>query len=257
MRTVRLFHWRASEARELIGLLEGAGYGVLYHDRTQAPSVREIKESGVCAIVIDLSRLPSHGRNVAAWIRGTKSIQHIPLVFAGGDPEKVAAIRQEIPDAAYVSHARLAAALTHVKALENPVVPRQMMAPNPKRTTAQKLGIKDGAKLRLIDPPNRYESIIGETPGDVEVTEDPSDASAITLWFVHDAGEFEAGLPKRRGMAAKGRLWIIWRKRRGDGLNGDHVRRSALKVGLVDYKICALDETWSGMLFAMKKAKRT
>jgi hypothetical protein len=57
-------------------------------------------------------------------------------------------------------------------------------------------------------------------------------------------------------LASKGRLWIVWRKGRSDGLNGNFVREVALAVGLVDYKICSLDGVWSGMLFAVKKAQR-
>ena len=256
MRTIRLFHWRASEAEALAAALGRAGFRVLYRAEAQAPSVRDIKESGVSAIVIDLSRLPSHGRNVAAWIRGTKSIRHIPLVFAGGEAAKVAAIRKEIPDAAYVSHARLADALRRVKAPKDPVVPRQMMQTDPNRTTAQKLGIREGTRVQLIDPPANYERVIGPIPAEAKMTEEPADASAITLWFAHEPGQFEAGLPARRGLAAKGRLWIVWRKGRQDGFNGDFVRQAALKVGLVDYKICSLDSAWSGMLFAVKKAKK-
>ncbi len=270
MKSVRLFHWRPSEAVVLLDALRDAGYGVIYHERSQAPSMREIRESGTFAIVIDLSRLPSHGRNMGAWLRGSKSARHIPLIFAGGDPVKIAAIRKDLPDAIYASHARLVETLRRVasgkiEAPKDPVVPKPMMTANPQRTTAQKLGIRAGIALRLIDPPGHYERVIGDLPGgvaliDVAVIDDSADdrmdASAITLWFVLDAGDLERGLSERRKLAAKSRLWIIWKKGRGDGLNGNFVREAALKVGLVDYKICSLDPTWSGMLFAVKKAKR-
>jgi hypothetical protein len=73
---------------------------------------------------------------------------------------------------------------------------------------------------------------------------------------VHDPGEFAASLPARRALASKGPLWIVWRKGREDGLNGNFVREAALAVGLVDYKICSLDSVWSGMLFAVRKERR-
>ena len=161
MPTVRLFHWRTSEAEALIATLREAGYRVLYNPKTQAPSIREIKESGVAAIVIDLSRLPSHGRNVGAWLRGSKSTRHIPLIYVGGEPEKVAATRKEIPDATYVSQAQLIGALKRVKPVEHPVIPRQMMAPDPSRSTARKLGIREESAAGLIDPPADYAREIG------------------------------------------------------------------------------------------------
>jgi hypothetical protein len=56
-------------------------------------------------------------------------------------------------------------------------------------------------------------------------------------------------------LAAHTRLWILWRKGQKDGLNGATLRRAACDLGLVDYKICSVNQTWSGMAFAIKKAK--
>ncbi len=257
MRTVRLFHRRPSEAEPLITELREAGYHVIYHPGTQAPSAREIQEAATLAVVIDLSRLPSHGRNVGAWLRGSKTTRQIPLIFVGGEPAKVAAIQKEIPDATYASHARLIGALKRVKPLKDPVIPKQMMQSDSQRTAAQKLGIREGMRVGLIDPPAEYARVIGTLPeGSVleEFTEaDPRAIGPLTIWFVHDPGEFAASLRTRRMLASTGRLWIVWRKGRSDGLNGNFVREVALAVGLVDYKICSLDGVWSGMLFAVKK----
>src|ERR1700687_1755953 len=109
MPMVRLFHWRSAEAGPLVATLRSAGYEVVYNRGTQPPSVREIRDAAPVAIVIDLSRMPSHGRYVAAWVRGSKSIRHIPIVFVDGDPAKVDALRREIPDAVYTTRARLPA----------------------------------------------------------------------------------------------------------------------------------------------------
>jgi hypothetical protein len=205
--------------------------------------------------LIDLSRMPSHGRYVAAWVRGSKSIRHIPIVFVDGDPAKVEAIRREIPDATYTTQARVVTALKRAKPVKDPVTPRQMMETDPSRTAAQKLGIREGAVVGLIDPPADYEKVLGKLPAGVVLEEDLDRECGVTLWFVHDPGEYEAVLPARRVLAARSRLWILWQKGRGDGLNGNFVRQSALAMGLVDYKICSVDSTWSGMLFAVKKAQ--
>lgn len=257
MQRVRLFHGKAKEAIPLIAKLEAAGFDVVLQGETQATSVREIKESGVVAVVIDLSRRPSHGKYVGAWVRGSKSTRHIPLVFVGGEAEKVAVIQKQMPDAVYTTVAGVAAALK--KAIRNtpkePVVPRQMMETAPGRTAAQKMGIRAGAVVGLIDPPVDYLKVLGELPEGVVLEEDSRGVCPITVWFVHDAGEYEAELASRRTLAAKSRLWIVWQKGRRDGLNGKFVRERALAMGLVDYKICSLDGMWTGMVFAVKKAR--
>jgi hypothetical protein len=255
MPRVRLFHWRAEEAAPVIAKIQEAGYEVIYERDTQSPSVRQLRDSAPAAIVIDLSRMPSHGRYVGAWVRGSKSTRHIPLVFVDGDPEKVDAIRREIPDAVYASRVDLGAALKRAKPVKDPVVPRQMMQTDPSRTAAQKLGIRAGATVGLIDPPVDYRKVIGKLPAGVVLEENPDRACAVTLWFVHDPAECQAALPSRRALAARSRLWILWKKGRRDGLNGTLVREAALVMGLVDYKICSLDGVWSGMVFAVKKAR--
>ncbi len=252
---VRLYHWRAEEAERLIAQLHSAGYDVVHKPEART-STRELKESGAVAVVIDLSRMPSHGKYVGAWLRGSKSTRHIPLVFVGGESAKVAAIKAQIPDAAYASLAGVAEAVK--KAIRNPprdpVVPRQMMETAPGRTAAQKMGIREGNVVGLIDAPADYLKVIGKLPDGVVMEEDSRKACPVMIWFVHDAGEYEAALPSRRSLAARSRLWIVWEKGRRDGLNGNFVRERALAMGLVDYKICSLDGVWSGMVFAVKKA---
>src|SRR5437016_9076648 len=116
MRRVRLCHWRESEASSLIEALSHAGYTVDYPGEKANGIFRSLRETPPpLAVVIDLTRLPSHGRYVAAEIRATKSLRHIPIVFVDGDPEKVARIRKDLPDAAYTSRARLAETLKRVK----------------------------------------------------------------------------------------------------------------------------------------------
>lgn len=257
MPRVRLYHWKTEEAGTLIDKLRGEGFEVI-HKPEGRTSRRELKESGVVAVVIDLSRMPSHGKYVGAWLRGSKSTRHIPLVFVGGETEKVAAIQKQMPDATYASVAGIGAALK--KAIRNPpsdpVLPRQMMQSAPGRTAAQKMGVREGNVVGLIDPPADYLRVIGELPDGAVLEEDSRGACPITIWFVHDAGEYEAALPSRRSLAARSRLWIVWQKGRRDGLNGKFVRDRALAMGLVDYKVCSLDGVWSGMVCAVKKSRK-
>lgn len=256
MPRVRLFHWKPEEAKPLIAKLRAAGHEVVYKPGART-SATEITDSGSAAVVIDLSRMPSHGKYVGAWMRGSKSTRHIPLVFVGGEAEKVAAIQKHMPDAIYTSVAGIGAALKKAiaKPLKDPVVPRQMMESAPGRTAAQKMGIREGCTVGLIDPPPDYLKVLGELPEGVVLEEDSRSTCTVTLWFLHDPGEYEAALPSRRALAARSRLWIIWQKGRRDGLNGNFVRQAALAMGLVDYKICSLDGVWTGMVFTVKKAR--
>ena len=84
-------HWNESEALERIAPLTKSGHDVRAHWSTgSSPSLkRELPD----AVVISLDRLPSHGRAVAEWFWEAKSRRHIPIVFEGGKPDKVAVAR--------------------------------------------------------------------------------------------------------------------------------------------------------------------
>jgi hypothetical protein len=256
---VRLIHWKGAEAAPLIRKLKAAGCTVDYDEdlraywRTRGKSLPEV-------FVIDLTRQPAHGREVAVALRGYKATRHIPVVFVDGDSEKVEAVRRVIPDAIYASRARLPTAIRRVRPNPNPLVPAQMMDRYANRTAAQKMGIGKDVHVAVVDPPADYEKVVGELPEGAWLDEEAFTACKVMLWFVHDYSGFEAALPKMRRAAERTRLWILWRKnRRGkgseDGLDGNLVRNGANQVGLVDYKICSVNDTWSGMVFAIKKTK--
>jgi hypothetical protein len=73
--------------------------------------------------------------------------------------------------------------------------------------------------------------------------------AALTIWFVRSRAQLEGGMRKMVTAAEKGGLWIAWPKK-SSRLAGDvtetHVRQIGLATGLVDFKVCAIDETWSG-----------
>lgn len=255
MARICLFHWKAEEAKPLLTVLQAAGYSVDYRERIA--DYREVRDQPKPpdAIVIDLSRLPSHGRELAVFFRGSKALRHVPILFVDGEPEKVERIRKLLPDAAYTTASRLRTTLR--SAIANP--PKSPLLPKAperwgNRTIAQKLGIGKSARVAVIDPPSGYAQAVGELPEGAEYDEDSTDGCAIALWFVHGVAEFQAALPRMRKLAARSRLWILWRKNKKDGLDGNLIRRGGIEVGLVDYKICSFSEKWSGMVFAVKKA---
>ena len=259
MPRVRLFHWRADEAKPLIAALRAGGYTVDYAG-DQPGDWRSIRKSAApLAAVIDLTRMPSYGRHVAAEMRASKALKHIPIVFVDGDPEKVEQIRKHLPDAVYTWRSRLVSALQRVKPLADPVVPARMMN-RTDRTTAEKLGIKAAARVALIDPPPDYLRVLGKLPKDVSLEEEPDerdDALPLTLWFVREPDAYLSGLAGIRKRALTSRIWIVYPKqqsgRQSSGLTQSLIRESALAVGLVDYKICSVNEVWTGLLFTRKK----
>jgi hypothetical protein len=99
MAKVFYLHWNEAELRERIAPFERAGHEVRAH--SSRGDVAKWGEWRPDVVVISLDRLPSHGRAYAEWIWEAKSRRSIPIVFAGGAPDKVAATRKKFPAAIY------------------------------------------------------------------------------------------------------------------------------------------------------------
>jgi hypothetical protein len=99
MARVFLVHWQQQEAEERSAALRRAGHAVSVHWRTDVGP--DLRTSLPDIAVISLDRVPSHGRAVAQWLWEAKKRQHIPIIFAGGEPAKVAATRAKFPRAIY------------------------------------------------------------------------------------------------------------------------------------------------------------
>lgn len=249
MPTVRIIHWKEDEAQPLLTACRGTGFDIQYEVGDGGVITRAIRTKPPDVLVIDLSRLPSHGREVAIWLRRTKGTRSIPIVFANGDPEKVAGVRERLPDATYVGNAKVAAAIRRLAksaAKGNPVVERIR-----EKSAVEKLGIVAGATVAVIDPPRDFPNLLGTVPDKVEFAEDEA---PLTLWFVHDRESLLNSLREMRAAAVRTKLWLLWRKgAKGEALTQNVLREITREVGLVDYKICAVDARWSAMLFARKK----
>jgi hypothetical protein len=101
---ILLLHWNDAEAAERVERLRRAGFQAEYFATTNSDGgFRRIREYLPDAVVIDLTRLPSHGRAVAVSVRGTKITRHVALVFIEGDPEKTAQVRSLLPDAVFAT----------------------------------------------------------------------------------------------------------------------------------------------------------
>lgn len=261
MPRVRIIHWKAPEAPPLIEACRACGFDVEYDYLKFGLLAKLVREKPPDALVIDLSCVPSHGRDTAIAFRQAKYARHIPLVFVDGAPEKVEAIRQLLPDATFTTRNQLCSRIRSAcaKRVKDPVIPPGaiVMGSYGSRTVAQKLGIKEGSTVAVIDAPRDYAAALGELPLDVELTEDPDSVHElcnVTLWFVRDPRVYQAGLRRMQAIADRTKLWVVWRKGSTNGLTQYVVRESANEAGLVDYKICAVNEQWSAMAFARRKS---
>ena len=249
---VRVIHWKPEESGPLIARCEAAGFAVEYAPERFPEIARAIRQSPPDVIVIDLSRLPSHGRECAVALRTTKYSREIPLILAGGEATKVDAIRKLLPDVVFISYDGVCDAIRSARKVTNPVTPTPIMERYGNRTVAQKLGAKEGTAIAVIDAPRDYADVIGPLPEGAALLEEPETIEPITLWFIRDERTYQDVLPKMRKLAARTKLWVAWRKG-SKQFTGDMVRIQAINAGLVDYKICALGQSWSGMAFAAKK----
>jgi hypothetical protein len=101
MRDIFFVHWNSSEAEQRAAVLRDAGHRVRIHSDTK--STPSLKDPLPEVLVISLDRLPSHGRAIAEWLWEAKSRRQIPIIFAGGAPDKVAVTRQKFPAAVFCS----------------------------------------------------------------------------------------------------------------------------------------------------------
>ena len=247
--------------------LRAAGFEADYEPHPEGSLMKYIRAAPPAALVIDLSRMPSHGREVGVHVRASKRLRHIPLVYVDGAADKVEVVRQWLPDAVYTTWAEVGAALHKVVTQDGlaaaPATPPPIMQRYGNRTVAQKLGIdKPGITVAVINPPRTYRKALDPLPEGVEPDEDPARAgAAVTLWFVENAGQYMSALRRMLAWAPHTRLWVLWPKgrKRGDSddaINETLVREAALSVGLVDYKVCSFDATWSALALAVRKEKR-
>ena len=109
----------------------------------------------------------------------------------------------------------------------------------------------------VIDAPRDFENVLGLLPAETKLREaDTGDTAAdVHVCFVHRPYDLASKLSRLRGLAQSSKLWIAWRKGgkvAAGAVTENLVRNQALDLGLVDYKICSMNNTWSAILFTIK-----
>ena len=258
MGRLTLVHREVAEGLERAGRLRDAGHRVEVVAPTGTDYLRRLVARPPDAYVIDLARAPSHGRDLALWLRQRKATRGVPLVFVGGDSAKVARLRELLPDAVYTEWRAIRGAVRPALARppREPIV-RAALAGYSGTPLPKKLGIKSGATVRLVGAPAEFERTLEPLPEGVRLRRGASGSADRVLLFARSRAELARKFPSAvRALSDGGGLWIAWPKK-ASGVRTDltqqWVRDHGLARGLVDYKICAIDETWSGLQFARRR----
>jgi hypothetical protein len=205
-------------------------------------------------VVIDLMRMPSYGRAIAALLREQKATRGIPLVFIEGDPEKNKIARKLLPDAVFTNVLRLREDLERAvrTAPAEPVIPDSTRLP-----AAKKLRIVEGSVVALLHAPDGFK--LGPLPKKVTLQSAAAGASVV-LWFVTSSIDLAHGMPRVARFAEPGKmLWVLWPKK-ASGVRCDltmqRVWGACTAFGLGPYKMCAVDSTWSALAIGAKRRVR-
>jgi hypothetical protein len=125
---------------------------------------------------------------------------------------------------------------------------------------ATKLGVKPGSTLRLVGAPGDFEETLAPLPDGVRVRRaGPFRADVVVLFTTSDATLAGRVEPLGRAVHPDGSLWVAWPKRSSgvpSDVTEDSVREVALPLGLVDNKVCAVTDVWSGLRFVVRLADR-
>lgn len=125
---------------------------------------------------------------------------------------------------------------------------------------AKKLGIKPGSEVVAVAAPPNYLSLLAPIPEGVKVVETPPARAAFIHVFCTERAVLAATLPRlEAALVADGMLWVSWPKKAArveTDLDENVVRGLGLASGLVDVKVCAVDETWSGLKFVYRLKDR-
>lgn len=258
MARVRLIHWNEAGAAERGDRLRALGHDV-EHEVPSTSTLRDLNNDLPDAFVIDLGRMPAQGRDIAVLLRRREATRPVPIVFVGGESEKVERTRQVIPDTAYTSWDEIEGDLA--ASIANPpsslVVPDSAFAGYSGTPLVKKLRIGPGTSVALVHAPDDFAGTLGELPEGATLDMVGPEDSDVVICFARSLGDLEAQIGFVANILRPGAsVWMAWPKRASGvvtDVTQNDVRALGLAAGLVDYKICSIDRTWSGLLFTHRK----
>ena len=125
---------------------------------------------------------------------------------------------------------------------------------------AKKLGIRDGHAVLTVNAPAGYERLLEPLAAGVTITDEAATAVEMVHLFTNSRDELFSRLAElRHRIKQDGSIWVSWYKKAAKlptEITEDTVREAAFPLGLVDIKVCAVDETWSGLKLVIRKENR-
>jgi len=119
----------------------------------------------------------------------------------------------------------------------------------------QKIGIKSGDRLLLLNPPAGFEKELAPLPGDVKLATPKAAPLNVAICFAPNRKELDRALPAvKPKLAQNGMVWVGWPKKASKvptDLDENIIRDIGLALGLVDVKVCAINDIWSGLKFVI------
>ncbi|MEO3407423.1 DUF3052 domain-containing protein [Mucilaginibacter sp. CAU 1740] len=116
---------------------------------------------------------------------------------------------------------------------------------------AKKLGIKSNSVVALINPPKHYMELFSDMPADALFVDDVTIRKDLIHFFTKSLDEYRQMLPTlMKQIKPDGMIWVSWPKKASKvvtDITEDLIRNYAISIGLVDIKVCAVDEVWSGL----------
>ena len=243
----------AACAKELAGL----GYRAEWR-RWSSPEIARAKLDPPAAVLIDLSRTPSVGRDVAIAMRTHRALLAVPFLLVDGAPEVVANLKKFLPDAVLSDRRRIKTGLAGVlKRQPHGARLLSVFAAYEGASLAKKLGIKTGSIVAVRDAPRGLKTRLGEMPAGARLIAHGKAPRDLTMWFVHSNDVLIGEMSAMKQHASSGALWILWNKNASSDakirVTQLTVRKAGLEAGLVDFKIVRVDDDWAGLRFTVRK----
>lgn len=126
---------------------------------------------------------------------------------------------------------------------------------------AKKLGIKESSRIALVNAPEGFQKQLGVLPANAQIVARLLKPLDIVLFFTYAEKTLIKDFPSlAKKLSTNGMIWTAWPKKSSGvttDLSFDRVQRIGLLCGLVDVKICAIDEIWSGLKFVFRLKDRS
>lgn len=237
MKRVVLIHFKPEEAHKRLQQLRQAGYDAEYLEPKDFRSFAPVRANPPDVFVIDLSVRQKSAKGIGDALAQYATTRSVPQAFMADE----------------TSWKQIAKAINNAKLGTPP--PKGTIAGYSGAPLPKKMGIKPGAKVITIGAPDAFEETLGALPEGAEFVR--AGRADLIILFTTTQSDLEVRFRKAmRHVDERSRIVMAWPKKTSgvpSDLNENHIREFGLGMGWVDFKVFAIDNTWSGLLFAPKK----